>query len=44
MTLHVDLEPLMGLVAGIVILAAPRLLSYVVAIYLIATGALGLLR
>jgi hypothetical protein len=37
------LSPLIALVAGILILIMPRLLNYIVAIYLIAVGILGLL-
>ena len=36
------INPLMALIAGILILLMPRLLNYVVAIYLIAIGILGL--
>ena len=36
------LTPLIALIAGIVILIAPRLLNYIVAIYLIIIGLLGL--
>ena len=36
------LSPLISLIAGIVILIVPRLLNYVVAIYLIVIGLLGL--
>ena len=43
MTLHIEPIPVISLVAGILILIQPRLLSYVVAIYLIAVGVLGLL-
>ena len=42
MTLHLALGPLIALVAGIIILIAPRFLNYVVAIYLILVGILGL--
>jgi Protein of unknown function (DUF3096) len=35
-------NPLIALVAGILILLMPRLLNYVVAIYLIVIGVLGL--
>ena len=35
-------EPVIALIAGILILLMPRLLNYVVAIYLIAIGILGL--
>ncbi|WP_322025148.1 DUF3096 domain-containing protein [Burkholderia sp. BCC1977] len=34
--------PLVSLIAGILILAVPRLLNYIVAIYLIVIGLLGL--
>jgi general stress protein CsbA len=36
------IQPLVALVAGVLILIAPRLLNYVVAIYLIIVGVLGL--
>jgi hypothetical protein len=42
-TLHPSLGPLVALVAGILILVRPRLLNYVVAIYLIVIGVLGLI-
>ena len=35
------INPLVALIAGILILLMPRLLNYVVAIYLIAIGILG---
>jgi DUF3096 family protein len=37
-----SLAPLVSLVAGILILIVPRLLNYIVAIYLIIIGLLGL--
>lgn len=37
------LHPLIALIAGILILIVPRLLNYVVAIYLILIGILGIL-
>ena len=37
------LQPLVALIAGILILLMPRLLNYVVAIYLIIVGILGLI-
>ena len=43
MTFHIELAPLISLVAGIAILVLPRLLNYIVAIYLITLGVLGLL-
>jgi hypothetical protein len=36
------LQPLVALIGGILILAVPRLLNYVVAIYLILIGVIGL--
>ncbi|GAA3965028.1 hypothetical protein GCM10022278_23550 [Allohahella marinimesophila] len=38
MTLHIQLIPLLSILAGILILLSPKLLNYVVAIYLIAIG------
>jgi len=38
MTLHLELIPVLSIVAGVLVLIKPRLLNYVVAIYLIATG------
>jgi hypothetical protein len=35
-------NPLIALIAGILILLMPRLLNYVIAIYLIAIGIIGL--
>jgi hypothetical protein len=43
MNVHLVLGPLIALVAGILILVMPRLLNFIVAIYLIAVGVLGLL-
>ena len=36
------IQPLIALIAGILILLVPRILNYVVAIYLIVIGILGL--
>ncbi|WP_082694812.1 DUF3096 domain-containing protein [Rheinheimera sp. EpRS3] len=38
MTLHIDLIPVLSIIAGILILIRPKILNYVVAIYLIAVG------
>lgn len=43
MTLTLSLAPLISLVAGILILAMPKLLNYIVAIYLIVIGIIGIL-
>mgnify|MGYP001811603253 CR=1 FL=1 len=37
-----NLQPLIAILAGILILIAPRLLTYIVAIYLIVVGVIGL--
>jgi hypothetical protein len=42
MNLHLTIGPIVSLVAGILILVMPRLLNYIVAIYLIIIGLLGL--
>jgi Protein of unknown function (DUF3096) len=42
MNISVSLGPLAALIAGILILAVPRLLNYIVALYLILVGILGL--
>ncbi len=44
MNLHMNLSiaPLVALLAGILILVVPRLLNYIVALYLILTGLLAL--
>jgi hypothetical protein len=38
-----NIQPILALIAGVLILAIPRLLNYVVAIYLIIFGILGLI-
>jgi hypothetical protein len=42
MNLQVTLGPIIALIAGILILVMPRLLNFIVAIYLIAIGVIGL--
>ena len=42
MHIHVTAGPIVSLIAGILILVIPRLLNYLVAIYLIIIGLLGL--
>ncbi|HMM66997.1 MAG TPA: DUF3096 domain-containing protein [Dokdonella sp.] len=42
MNIQVAAQPLLALIAGILILIMPRLLNYVVAIYLIVIGLIGL--
>ncbi len=37
-------HPILSLIAGILILIMPRLLNYIVAIYLIITGIAGFIR
>jgi hypothetical protein len=42
MNVTLTLGPLISLIAGILILLIPRLLNYIVAIYLIVIGVVGL--
>jgi hypothetical protein len=42
MNLNLSIAPLISLIAGILILVMPRLLNFIVAIYLIVIGLLGL--
>ncbi len=44
MQLNISPQPIVALIAGILILVAPRLLNYIVAVYLILFGILGLIR
>jgi hypothetical protein len=41
--LSLTIGPIIALIAGILILVMPRLLNFIVAIYLIAIGIIGLL-
>ena len=43
MNLTLAIGPLVALIAGILILVMPKLLNFIVAIYLIAIGLIGLL-
>ena len=42
MNLQLSLAPIIALLAGILILAQPKLLNWIVAVYLIVIGAVGL--
>ena len=42
MNITLGLTPLVSLIAGILILVVPRLLNYIVAVYLIVIGVIGL--
>lgn len=42
MNMTLSLAPIISLLAGILILAVPRMLNYIVAIYLIIIGLIGL--
>ncbi|HSW12330.1 MAG TPA: DUF3096 domain-containing protein [Solimonas sp.] len=44
MTMHLEIVPILSIVAGIVILAMPKILNYVIAVYLIVVGVVGLLH
>ena len=42
MSIHLTTGPIVSLIAGVLILVIPRLLNYIVAIYLVIIGLLGL--
>jgi hypothetical protein len=42
MNITLSLGPLVSLLAGVLVLVVPRLLNYIVAVYLIVFGLLGL--
>ncbi len=44
MQVDISPQPLVSLLAGILILIMPRLLNYIVAIYLLIVGVLGLIH
>jgi hypothetical protein len=44
MNMTLSLAPIVSLIAGILILLVPRLLNYIVAIYLIVIGVIGLVN
>ncbi len=44
MQINISPQPIVTLIAGIAILIFPKLLNYIVAIYLIVFGILGLLQ
>jgi len=43
MTIHLELIPLISILAGVLILIRPKILSLVVGVYLIAVGVIQLL-
>ncbi|HSQ80146.1 MAG TPA: DUF3096 domain-containing protein [Casimicrobiaceae bacterium] len=43
MNINLSIGPLISLLAGILILIVPRMLNYIVAVYLIIIGLVGLL-
>lgn len=44
MNLHLSVQPALALITGILVLIFPALLRYIVGIYLIVVGVLGLVR
>ncbi|MGH2403035.1 MAG: DUF3096 domain-containing protein [bacterium] len=44
MRIDASLQPIVALIAGLLILVMPRLLNYIVAFYLIIIGIIGLVR
>ncbi|MBR7792845.1 DUF3096 domain-containing protein [Undibacterium sp. FT147W] len=43
MNIHLSLMPVLALVAGLCILVKPKLVSFIVALYLIIVGVVGIL-
>ena len=43
MAIHLTAEPVVSLIAGVLIFVMPSLLNYIVAVYLIVIGLLGIL-
>jgi len=44
MTIHLNVVPVVSLIAGVLILVQPKLLNYIVALYLIIVGTIGLIH
>ena len=44
MQISISAQPVLALIAGILILLVPKLLNYIIAIYLIVFGILGLVH
>lgn len=44
MRLYIEIVPLISLIAGILVLVVPKFLRYVVGVYLIAIGILGMIH
>jgi len=44
MQISISPQPVVAIIAGILILLVPRLLNYIVAVFLIVFGILGLIR
>lgn len=44
MSFSLSIGPVVSLIAGILILIIPRLLNYIIALYLIIIGVLGLIK
>lgn len=44
MKIYIELVPMISLIAGILVLLVPKFLRYVVGVYLIAIGVIGMLR
>lgn len=42
MNIHLSLTPLISLIAGVLILIMPKLLNFIVAVYLILVGLIGI--
>jgi len=44
MQISISAQPVVAIIAGVLILLVPRLLNYIIAVFLIVFGILGLIR
>lgn len=42
--MYIELEPVISIIAGIIILVLPKMLNYTIGIYLLLVGVLGLIH
>lgn len=42
--MHLELEPIISIVAGVIVLLFPKILNYIIGVYLLVIGILGFIR
>jgi hypothetical protein len=42
--MHVAFEPIISIVAGVIVILFPRILNYIIGVYLLVIGILGVIR